>query len=65
MHWQEKEEIDAHAKWIIERFQHHSAIELYDMGKVKYCMGNIAEKPENKSVVGRMDKVLNAWMTSC
>lgn len=64
-HWQEKGETNAYAKWITEKFQHRPAIELYDMEIDKYCMENIAEKPENKSVVERMDKVLKEWMASC
>ena len=63
--WIEKGLTDANANWITNKYQHRQAVELYDLEKDKYCMNNIADNPENKSIVDRMDKVLIDWMVSC
>lgn len=63
--WQEKAQTDDHAKWITDKYQHRPAVELYDLEKDKYCIYNIAELPENKATIEKMDKVLKEWMASC
>ena len=63
--WIERAKTDANANWITNKYQHRPAVELYDLENDKYCMKNIADKPENKSIVERMDKVLREWMVSC
>lgn len=63
--WKEKAETDKNAKLITEKYQHRPGIELYDLENDKYCIRNIADKPENKAIVERMDKVLKEWMASC
>lgn len=63
--WQEIASNDAQAKQITDKYQHRPEIELYDLQNDKYCMYNIADDPENKSVIERMDKVLKEWMASC
>ncbi len=63
--WEEVAKANEHAKWVTERYQHRPAIELYDLENDKYCVDNIADKPENKSIIERMDKVLKEWMAAC
>lgn len=63
--WKEKAATDANAQWIIHKYQHRPAIELYDLENDKYCLANIAGKPENQAVVERMDKALKEWMAAC
>nr|MBD3621795.1 sulfatase [Sunxiuqinia sp.] len=63
--WQEKSKTDPKAKWLTERYQHRPAVELYDVENDKYCMNNIAENPENKVIIERMDQALKEWMAMC
>jgi uncharacterized sulfatase len=63
--WQEKAKTDSAAAWITWRFQHRPAVELYDIGKDRFCMNNIAPLSENKPIIERMDKVLKDWMNYC
>lgn len=63
--WQLKAQSDTLARWITDKYQHRPAIELYDLENDRFCMNNIAGKPENKAIVERMDKALKEWMASC
>jgi len=63
--WQLKAQTDTLARWTTNRFQHRPSVELYDLEKDKYCMNNIAGKPENKTILKRMNQVLKEWMASC
>lgn len=58
-------ETDRKAKEITFRYQHRPAIELYDLETDKYCLDNIAGKPENNAIILRMDKALKEWMMLC
>lgn len=63
--WKEIAATDPVANQLTEKYQHRPAIELYDLENDKYCLNNIATRPENKAIVERMDKVLKEWMASC
>lgn len=63
--WQEKAKTDPNARWLTNRYQHRPGVELYDVEKDKYCMKNLAESPESKPIIERMDKVLREWMDYC
>lgn len=63
--WLKVAETDPKAKQITDRYQHRPVIELYDLENDKYCVNNLADKPENKAIIERMDKVLKEWMKSC
>ncbi len=63
--WLEMAKTDSQARRLTDKYQHRPAIELYDTEKDKYCMTNIAAKPENKAIIEKMDKVLKEWMASC
>lgn len=64
-HWQELAKTDETIKWIIENYQHRPAVELYDVENDKYCLQNIANRPESKAIIERLDKALKEWMESC
>ena len=63
--WKQIAATDSLAKRITNRYQHRPSIELYDIENDKYCVHNIANLPENKPIIERMDKVLREWMNSC
>ncbi|MGQ8336619.1 sulfatase family protein [Sunxiuqinia sp. A32] len=63
--WKEIAETDANARQITNKYQHRPGVELYDLEKDPYCINNLAEKPENKKIIERMDKALKEWMASC
>lgn len=63
--WSEIAKTDSKAKWITTKYQHRPAVELYDLEMDKYCVNNIAELPESKPIIERMDKVLKEWMEAC
>lgn len=63
--WQEKGKTDAHAKEMSEKYQKRPGIELYDVENDPYCMNNLADKPEYKKVIARLDKELKKWMDYC
>jgi uncharacterized sulfatase len=63
--WQMKAQTDSLARRITNKFQHRPSVELYDLENDKYCMNNIAGKPENIAILKRMDRVLKEWMASC
>ncbi|WP_423127976.1 sulfatase family protein [Gaoshiqia sp. Z1-71] len=63
--WQDKAKTDPNAKWLTERYQHRPAIELYDVESDRHCMNNLADKPESKAVIERLDKALKEWMDLC
>jgi uncharacterized sulfatase len=63
--WQLKAQSDTLARWITDKFQHRPAVELYDLESDRFCMNNIAGKPENKAILERMGKALKEWMASC
>ncbi len=63
--WLKIGQTDPKAKAITDKYQHRPAIELYDLENDKYCLNNIANKPENKAIIERMDKALKEWMAYC
>jgi len=63
--WKEAGENDERARWITNRYQKRPAIELYDVENDRYCLNNLAEVAEYKTVIDRMDKVLHQWMDYC
>lgn len=63
--WEEVAKNDPFAAMITHRYQHRPAVELYDIENDSYCMENIADLPENASIVKRMDQVLKQWMKAC
>lgn len=63
--WLIKAQTDSSAWWITNKYQHRPAIELYDVENDRFCMDNIAGKPENKAIIERMDQALKEWMASC
>lgn len=63
--WLELAKSDTLAHRLTDKYQHRPAIELYDIVKDKYCLTNIAARPENREITERMDQVLKEWMASC
>jgi uncharacterized sulfatase len=63
--WQLKAQSDTLARWITDKYQHRPAIELYDLENDRFCMNDIAKKPENKAIIERMDRALKEWMALC
>lgn len=63
--WQEIAKTDSLAKWVTNRYQHRPAIELYDLQSDIYCTKNIADLPESKPIIKRMDQALSKWMAEC
>ncbi|MFV0592235.1 MAG: sulfatase [Draconibacterium sp.] len=63
--WEQMAVNDTLAERITNKYRHRPAIELYDLENDKYCLHNIANLPENKPIVERMDKALKQWMAAC
>ncbi len=63
--WLKQSETDTKAKEITRRYQHRPPVELYDLGEDLYCLNNLADRPESKKVIERMDKALKEWMVYC
>jgi uncharacterized sulfatase len=63
--WQEQAASgDDHAKWVVERFTHRPAVELYDVDVDPHEVNNLAELPEYAATVSNLTKRLTAWMQS-
>jgi arylsulfatase A-like enzyme len=62
--WVEKAKTDPSAKAIVERYQHRSKEELYDLEKDPFEMNNLAGNPEYYSLLKNMRQKLSRWRRS-
>ncbi len=59
--WVEKAKTDAKAKAIVERYQHRTREELYDLRKDPFEMNNLADNPEFSQLIKSLKKQLAEW----
>jgi hypothetical protein len=62
--WVEKAKTDTNVAKLLEVIEHHPAEELYDLQTDPHELKNIADRPENRSVLRKMREQLNKWMLS-
>ena len=63
--WLKMADRDSTAKLLTYNYQHRPPVELYNIKKDPYCVVNLADKPEYKSIQVKLDKELKKWMKSC
>ncbi len=63
--WLEEATKSERAKQIVHNYRYRPEEELYDISKDKYCLNNLAEDPEFKSIKKELRSKLLEWMEEC
>ncbi|WP_299556380.1 sulfatase-like hydrolase/transferase [Seonamhaeicola sp.] len=63
--WEARAETDERARALIHKYAFRPEEELYDVKNDKWCMSNLAGKPEFESIKKKLRKELLKWMAAC
>ena len=60
--WRDRAATDAHARALVERYQHRPEFEFYDLQADPNELINLADLPEHEERIGALRTLLEAWM---
>lgn len=60
--WQADAETDPAAKKVVDGYKHHPSVEFYDLAKDPWEQNNVADNPEYKKELDRLQAELDRWL---